>query len=513
MLPGITIGINFTGLVVATWMGVYLVTHTARRAEVWFSALAFWSMGGYFLNHLLALLPPPAPQPEIRIILYHLTLFWPRDVFAIGWKGWLLGWLPVYSIIFWFHATLYILPGPFTRRRLLGALSGYLFTLAGILVLARYEGARIELIESPLYEARPALPITLLTAVGIITFACLSLYNLARAARSSPSPYPRILFQLFLYAILLAAAACLVGPLSGILKLSIPQSLTALLLLIAILLAGTGAVQYYSSQVFRYLARDIFASAAVAAVILVLYLSIVRVFFKPAPEMAFIYVLAACLAVISTPLVEMIRVKLVQRYYPLDFQLHPAGANRRRITAVPAEGVNRLEGSADFSVRDVELAFRNLANYAYLAGSPLSNLEFVVQRLDNQEYTANTHIDRGKAVASVLCDAVQLLKPNQGEVPSPAPRSWYPFIILWDAYIENRPNLEIMTRLFISEGTFNRTRKAAIASVAQLLIEMEEKSKAKVSSEIERQPIPGGESDQQQDRRSHHHAGSGSMPA
>jgi hypothetical protein len=34
-------------------------------------------------------------------------------------------------------------------------------------------------------------------------------------------------------------------------------------------------------------------------------------------------------------------------------------------------------------------------------------------------------------------------------------------------------NREIMSRLYISEGTFNRTRRAAIRSVARMLEEME----------------------------------------
>jgi hypothetical protein len=39
--------------------------------------------------------------------------------------------------------------------------------------------------------------------------------------------------------------------------------------------------------------------------------------------------------------------------------------------------------------------------------------------------------------------------------------------------MEDRLNREIMSQLYISEGTFNRTRRAAIRSVARLLGEME----------------------------------------
>jgi DNA-binding CsgD family transcriptional regulator len=40
--------------------------------------------------------------------------------------------------------------------------------------------------------------------------------------------------------------------------------------------------------------------------------------------------------------------------------------------------------------------------------------------------------------------------------------------------LENKPNNEIMMRLYISEGTFNRTRSAAIRSLARALMEMEQ---------------------------------------
>jgi hypothetical protein len=44
---------------------------------------------------------------------------------------------------------------------------------------------------------------------------------------------------------------------------------------------------------------------------------------------------------------------------------------------------------------------------------------------------------------------------------------------LHEAYIEEKLNRDIMSRLYISEGTFNRTRRAAIRSLARILGEME----------------------------------------
>ncbi len=49
--------------------------------------------------------------------------------------------------------------------------------------------------------------------------------------------------------------------------------------------------------------------------------------------------------------------------------------------------------------------------------------------------------------------------PRYGNPARSAPREWYPYLILRDAYIEEVSNREIMMRLYISEGTFNRTRR------------------------------------------------------
>jgi DNA-directed RNA polymerase specialized sigma24 family protein len=46
-------------------------------------------------------------------------------------------------------------------------------------------------------------------------------------------------------------------------------------------------------------------------------------------------------------------------------------------------------------------------------------------------------------------------------------------MILNLAYLEDCPNRDIMSQLYISEGTFNRTRRSGIRSVTRMLQEME----------------------------------------
>jgi hypothetical protein len=105
----------------------------------------------------------------------------------------------------------------------------------------------------------------------------------------------------------------------------------------------------------------------------------------------------------------------------------------------------------------------------------LAHLAVVDWWVQQHEGAFLTHIDRGKALSEVLVQAVNKLRPVGAEpaahaVPS---REWHQFIILRDAYMAGELNRDIMGKLYISEGTFNRTRRRAIRGVARALKEME----------------------------------------
>jgi hypothetical protein len=86
-----------------------------------------------------------------------------------------------------------------------------------------------------------------------------------------------------------------------------------------------------------------------------------------------------------------------------------------------------------------------------------------------------THIDRGKAISGILEQAVNKLRPAGKEPDTYAvpPRAWHQYITLYDAYVLDKLNRDIMSKLYISEGTFNRTRRRAVRGVAKALQEME----------------------------------------
>ena len=111
-------------------------------------------------------------------------------------------------------------------------------------------------------------------------------------------------------------------------------------------------------------------------------------------------------------------------------------------------------------------------DYPYLGEHKLAQLRIVETYLDVQETAFVTHLDRGKALQEVLIAAIEKLKPP-GQQPSLPTREWHQYVILHDSYVLGELNRDIMARLYIGEGTFNRARRRAIRGVARALEEME----------------------------------------
>lgn len=123
----------------------------------------------------------------------------------------------------------------------------------------------------------------------------------------------------------------------------------------------------------------------------------------------------------------------------------------------------------------VEDALRRLHDFSYLGEHALADLELVDQQLEQHSENLVTHIDRGKALHEILLQALEKLRPadedpDTYEVPA---REWHQYIILHDSYVLDKLNRDVMSRLYISEGTFNRTRRRAVRGLAKALEEME----------------------------------------
>ena len=113
-------------------------------------------------------------------------------------------------------------------------------------------------------------------------------------------------------------------------------------------------------------------------------------------------------------------------------------------------------------IKIVEDALRHLPDTVTLGQSALAEKIFV---------SGESHIERGKHLQDILTRSIEAFKPAEKRPPEPLPRVWYNHAVLYDAYVEGVPNREIMARLYISEGTFHRTRRNAIRGLARMLVE------------------------------------------
>ena len=132
--------------------------------------------------------------------------------------------------------------------------------------------------------------------------------------------------------------------------------------------------------------------------------------------------------------------------------------------------IQTIASPEQISGKLVEDILRNIFDYAFLGDSVISELRLIRDRLPEG---ATTHLDKGKVVYDVIEEAVNKLRPEDEYPGEPVPREWHSFLILYGAYFENKLNRDIMSQLYISEGTFSRTRRSAIRTVARVLVEME----------------------------------------
>lgn len=138
-------------------------------------------------------------------------------------------------------------------------------------------------------------------------------------------------------------------------------------------------------------------------------------------------------------------------------------AHANELNSVAGEMIASIATSSDAEfIRIVEEGLRHLSDYIALGQLPLAN---------RMHISADSHIESGKQLNKLLIDSIEALRPAEKRPPEPLPRVWYSYAVLHDAYVEGVPNREIMARLYISEGTFNRTRRNALRGLARMLIE------------------------------------------
>ena len=266
-----TFAINFIGLILTLWLGIYLASHSTRYGMAWLTALTLWSLGGLFVNMLLALDPPnpPAWPAWLRALFF----FWPDCAVSGQASCWLEGWLFMPALALWQHVTTLMLPGRLTVWRWGRILAGYAGIVCAIVVQSIHPILYTTPGDDPLYiNSLKAGPLYPFFTAGLAILCLSSLYNLVQAASASPAALPRKRLGILIQATLIAT---LIVPLSiagtGF-QARLPMVAISLAVAIPIGLFGYGVLSYSAAMEGRTLRRDFLYNLALLTIVVLVYL-------------------------------------------------------------------------------------------------------------------------------------------------------------------------------------------------------------------------------------------------
>jgi len=314
--------------------------------------------------------------------------------------------------------------------------------------------------------------------------------NLALAWRSEPDETRRRLFGwLFLSAVLFALGANTLGLASSLRWVGDWAVVPSQLALGAAMIVMIWNVAAYSllirGQVVR---RDALSFLSSLALVCIVYAVSVVVFVHA--ELSFrtlgVVVGVLVLAGLSHALVDPARRAVDTLFFSREVQrlrsdltgvVQDAGLTID-FTQVLEEAQKDLAKASDAHfVRLTEEALRRLNSPAALAGCDLlvrlpGTIAAAAEIKGMSSQDALTPLQQAQLLRESLLAAIERLKPADegGVLGSPGALQYQ---ILREEYLQGRPNKQIMTRLSVSESTFHRNRRDAIAILARELANQE----------------------------------------
>jgi hypothetical protein len=307
MLLIITLIVNFLGLIMALWLGFYVITRSPRRLISWLSGLALWSLSGNFLNILLALNPPTLLEHGPSWFRVYQTFI--EGNLSKGANSWLEGWLLVPSIMLWHHVTLLIRPGGMNQWRRIRVIFGYLVSLTAIylqvttpyLLVADPEG-------DPLYintlKAGSLYPVFF---VLLLVYIMMSALNLLRSVQDTGSRLMRNQLTTLVIATLIAGMTIPLSYLGSLVGLRIPVVIPSALLILTLTAIGIGVSRYSALVEGRTLRKDFLFNAITMFGVTILYVFVSLISVRFFGVSAGVFVFVVMFAVITHSLVDLAR--------------------------------------------------------------------------------------------------------------------------------------------------------------------------------------------------------------
>ncbi len=360
---------TFLGLVLALWLGLYVITRSPRSLVTWLAACTLLSLAGFFLDTLLVVNGAMEPARLLG-----------------------LGWIMLPAVPAWYHLTVLLLPEPLVRvrRPLVAALYVIAVALIGLDVAFSWILAGPSGEPGILANAQRtglAFPLFALCLVGGLG---LCLDNLRRAREATVRRAIRVDVTLLLGAAALAMGGSAYGAIATGLGLPAPILPIDLSLLVAVVLFGCGIVRYNALAEGRAIRVDFMYSLLTVSLVTAGYL-VAAWFSSHIFNVPFIaYVFVPVLAVVSHAMFDCVGIVLDQLFYRRQTRVlraslralaYEAGTSpelRSRLRVVLAsvcqsldlsQGLIALKAYADFTV---EVAYRTGWIGAVIPGNILS---------------------------------------------------------------------------------------------------------------------------------------------
>ncbi|HEV7664213.1 MAG TPA: hypothetical protein VGQ62_11805 [Chloroflexota bacterium] len=471
LIQGIVLG---CGALLVWAVALYVASRAPSRLAPMLAALAMLCLAAYLMGEALGALAPDSA----RWAVWLRRTWWAPSLAAPAWLGVTL--------------TLAADEGPQSSRRIritrlltalvlaLGATFGMLgsFTTAVQDWNAPFSpSSAADLIGSRHLPAGPLLLPFQIFAVVCLIWAGL---NLAVLWRTSPAGSPlraRFAWLLATAVIFLVGGAWVVIA-SGIFFLvGLPGQI---LLIAGMVMLGWNMARYGALLAGEQVLQDFLGFAATMLAIVVVYGSILLTL---APNYDWLErSLPLLLVIMTTHVVVDTRGHLLDRvlYVPLLSTLR--GQLRdlaNRVVRQPDElsALADVRDTVEQMLRDrtaevqmpdsdrrvlVESALRHLNDLPTLSQHTLLNDLEAIAALPG------TPLERAAALRNQLELAIEHLRPA-GARPSPGTSvlgGWLHYLVLKEAYVDGRPNKQIMQRYALSEGTFHRARRRAIDAIA-----------------------------------------------
>ncbi len=469
---------GFVAMLIFWLLTCYVLTRGKPNRLSW--VLAGWqaSVAAFFLNQVMQ-------SNAATLQEWYAWAYWLQWSIIIAPQGW-----------YWVTVLLQSEPTPATRRYLhrIAYPLGALFAIATVaLLIAAYATDWIWIWSRPItippervttlrFDRLPGPWFPALVALSLVSVVA-SLVNVWRARQSAAGTDRRRLFDGLLVGALLivvGVAAAYLGNASSSLFWLRPLSQT--ITIVAALVIALNVDTYSLLLQGRVIRTDLLYFLTAMGLICLLY-GLVAVLAEAGTGSRLVpfLVLLLLLAVLSHAGVDVMRRLLDRVFYERDVQRlrselaaaaesAPLFPNLATVLGQARSGID--EAATEHLVRLTEEALRRLNTPAALAQCELIRRLPRTLAATRRNGPPVTPLEQAQALREVLVAAIERLQLPSAPSGKPGALG---YTILREEYLVGLPNKEIRLRHGLSEGTFNRYRRSAVAILARELSTQEER--------------------------------------